>query len=171
MKDKLRWMAGAALASSVIGLGIWNQDRPRALEPGAQAPAFALPDLAGGMTRLSSYRGKLLLLNFWASWCDSCAQEMPAIDALYRRHRGRGLALLAASVDGARPPVMEFVSRNPVSFPVALADARATASYGVRMLPTSFLIGRDGRLLRVYQGPLDVAALENDILAQLEKRP
>lgn len=169
MKNKLRAASALAVVAAVAALGLWNREAPSSLELGAPAPPLSAPDLAGGITRLSSFEGRVLLLNFWATWCTTCAEEMPALERLYRKHKERGFAVFAPAVDGARGPVMEFLSRTGVSFPVALADPRASAAYAVRGLPTSYLIGRDGRIFRRYVGPLDIDALENDILALLEK--
>jgi len=138
--------------------------RPRASLEQA-APDFRLADLSGRTVTLSSYKGRVVLLNFWASWCDSCKEEMPALNDLYKRRRGADFELLAASVDTTgRQPVMLFAARFEPAFPILLADSAVQDAYSVRDLPTSFLIGPDGRIARRYVGPIDPKVVENDIL-------
>jgi thiol-disulfide isomerase/thioredoxin len=144
---------------------------PPLAEPGKPAPAFRLAGLAGQAVSLSDYRGRLLLVNFWATWCPDCREEFPLLERLYRRHRRAGLDIVAASIDeGGRKAVLPFVAAAAPSFTVCLADRKTQAAYSVRALPASFLIGPDGRLLKAYVGALDGAALENDILRYLPRR-
>lgn len=154
----------AVLAAGALFAYTSGSGRPRA-GLSQTAPDFKLTDLGGRPVTLSEYRGRVVLLNFWATWCDSCKAEMPALNALYLRQRGGGFELLAPSVDrGDRKAVMGFTARFEPAFPILLADPQTEEAYGVRDLPTSFLIGPDGRIARRYVGPIDPAAVENDIL-------
>jgi thiol-disulfide isomerase/thioredoxin len=113
------------------------------------APDFTLPTLSGGPLRLSDLTGKVVLVNFWATWCIPCRTEMPAIEALYQRYRGRGLEIVAVNLDTLSTAGVEaFAKEVRVTFPIALDPAWATAkAYRVHGLPTSYLIDRAGHVV------------------------
>ncbi len=113
------------------------------------APDFTLPDLKLGSVRLSDYRGKLVLLNFWASFCAPCRREMPALENLWQRYRDRGLVVLALSADRDNLKRVEnFITEGDYSFPILLdTEGGVRKNYEIRALPTSYLIGRDGRFI------------------------
>ncbi|UPT75483.1 MAG: TlpA family protein disulfide reductase [Elusimicrobiota bacterium] len=136
-----------------------------------QAPEFVLPDLSGKTVSLSSFRGKPVLVNFWATWCDTCRVEMPDLEALFRRSGGR-YAVIGLSMDeNANSVVPPFVKEHELTFPMLIADRKASVAYAVRGLPAAFLIDADGRIARRWVGPLDVRAAENDIMTLLKRRP
>jgi peroxiredoxin len=134
------------------------------------APDFALKDPSGRPVALSAQRGRVVLLNFWATWCDSCREELPALKDLQKRSDGR-FVVLAVSVDEDPAKVPPFLKRYRLDFPVAYADPSGATmrAYAIRDLPTTFLIGPDGAIERRYVGPLDESAVENDILALLRR--
>lgn len=135
-----------------------------------QAPDLILPDLAGNTVNLASFRGKPVLLNFWATWCDTCRTEMPDLEALFRRS-GEKYSVIGVSMDdNAGSVVPPFVKEHKLTFPMLVADRKAAAGYAVRGLPAAFLIDAEGRIARRWVGPLDVHAVENDILALLNRR-
>ena len=135
------------------------------------APDFTLPDLTGKTLSLSSMRGKPVLINFWASWCESCREEMPALEALHRRLSGSGAVILGVSLDeNAVSVVPPFVKTHQLTFPILMADKHAADGYAVRGLPTAYLIDSEGFIAKRWVGPLDVRAVENDILALLKRR-
>lgn len=135
------------------------------------APDFTLTSPDGKSVTLSSKKGHPVLLNFWATWCDSCKEELPALQELQTRSAGR-FELLAVSVDDdAAKVVPAFAAAHKLSFPLLYADRRTQDAYAVRMLPTTFLIAPDGTIARRYVGPLDARAVENDILSLLNRRP
>ena len=111
------------------------------------APEFALPGLSGSPVRLSDHQGKVILLNFWATWCPPCRAEMPSMETLYQTYRDRGLVILAVSGDRAGRSVVEsFVQDRGVTFPILMdPNGEVIAQYGVRGLPTSYLLDRRGR--------------------------
>jgi peroxiredoxin len=107
-----------------------------------------------GTFRLSEQRGKVVLLNFWATWCAPCLEEMPAIGRLWERYRDRGLIVLAVSVDARTQPVVSFVTRHKLGFSVGLDPKSEVATlYGARALPSTFIIDRDGGLAALALGP------------------
>ncbi len=135
------------------------------------APDFTLKTLDGKSVTLSALRGKPVLLNFWATWCESCKEEMPALESLHKRLDGKA-AVLGASLDSAfAEDVPPFAKRHGLTFPLIDAAGPAAAAYAVRSLPATFLIDAEGRITRRWLGPLDIRAVENDILAQLDRRP
>ena len=125
------------------------------IEPGLPAPDFSLPVL-GGEAKLSlgSLRGKVVLLNFWATWCKPCEDEMPAMERLYRSLAGTDFELVAVSVDEDPAAVVSFVKRLGLSFPVLWDSTQSvTADYQTFRFPESLLVGRDGVVLERYVGP------------------
>lgn len=136
------------------------------------ASDFSLSSPDGRTVTLSGQKGRVVLLNFWATWCDSCKDEIPALQELQDSGLGPKFELLAVSVDDdpakAVPP---FVAKHGLKYPILYADRKTMNDYAVRMLPTTFLIGADGSIVRRYVGPLDARAVENDILSLLNRRP
>jgi peroxiredoxin len=118
------------------------------------AEDFALPTPDGGSFKLSAQRGKVVLVNFWATWCPPCLEEMPAMERLWRRHKDAGFVLVAISLDADPKKVPPFVSARKFSFPIALDPKMAVAEkYGVRALPSSFMVDREGTMTGVALGP------------------
>jgi cytochrome c biogenesis protein CcmG/thiol:disulfide interchange protein DsbE len=136
------------------------------------ASDFALTSPDGKTVTLSGQKGRVVLLNFWATWCDSCKDEIPALQELRRSDVGSRFELLSVSVDDdpskAVPP---FAAKYGLKYPILYADRKTLDAYAVRMLPTTFLIAPDGSIVRRYVGPLDARAVENDILSLLNRRP
>src|SRR5713101_3801380 len=121
------------------------------------APDFTLSTPSGASLSLTELRGKVVLLNFWATWCVPCRKEMPAIEALYQRYKDRGLEVVAISLDKlAAAPVEAFVQEMGVTYRVALDPSWATArTYGVRGLPATFLLDRAGNVVMRELGERD----------------
>jgi peroxiredoxin len=118
------------------------------------ADDFTLPLADGKRFRLSEQRGKVVLVNFWATWCPPCKEEMPAMERLYQRHKDRGFVLVAISLDSDSALVRPFVSQHKFTFPVALDPKLSVANaYGVRALPSSFVVDRSGNLAGLAIGP------------------
>ena len=135
------------------------------------APDFSLSSPDGRTVTLSGQKGRVVLLNFWATWCDSCREEFPALEELRRARAADAFELLAVSVDEEPAQVVpSFAAKNGLKFQILYADRRTMDAYAVRMLPTSFLIAPDGTIARRYIGPLDARAVENDILTLLNRR-
>jgi peroxiredoxin len=133
----------------------------RALElitPPSPQPArnFEVATLERVTLRLSDLRGKVVFVNFWATWCEPCKEEMPAMERLHQRFRDRGLVVVAMSVDAQVSRVRPFVREHGFTFPVGL-DSRMTVAnlYTVRALPSTFIIDRQGRLASLAMGPRD----------------
>lgn len=119
-----------------------------------QASDFTVSLVGGDTLKLAGQRGKPVLINFWATWCAPCTEEMPAMERLYLKHRERGFVLLAVSVDSDVSLVKPFLQKHKLTFPVALdAKMDLANTYGVRALPASFLVDRNGYLAALALGP------------------
>ncbi len=113
-----------------------------------EAPAFTLPDIDGQQVRLSDFKGKVVLLNFWATWCAPCLEEMPDMQLLWEKSREEGFVILAVAADrGSKEQVVAFAQELALTFPVLLdPDGNVRNRYEVAALPMSYLIGRDGKI-------------------------
>jgi peroxiredoxin len=121
------------------------------------APDFSLKDLKGKTVSLASYRGSVVLLCFWATWCPPCREEMPSLNNLSRQMKNRKFAVIAVSLDRSEEDSRDFFKKYPVDFP-ALADTKLAVSksiYKVFMLPTTFLINKKGIIVEKFQGEED----------------
>jgi len=124
---------------------------------GDTAPNFTFPGLDGKMVSLTDYRGKVVFLNIWATWCPPCRKEMPSMEKLYQQLKGEDFEILAVSVDTAgATAVGPFMKELHLSFP-ALLDTRGTVQnlYGTTGLPESFIIGRKGIIEKIVIGPTE----------------
>jgi peroxiredoxin len=118
------------------------------------AEDFTLATPGGGKFKLSEHRGKVVMINFWATWCPPCLEEMPAMERLYRQQKDAGFTLVAVSVDTDPKKVTPFVAEHKLTFTVGLDPKMDLANaYAVRALPSSFLVGRDGGLTALAIGP------------------
>jgi peroxiredoxin len=153
----------------VIGFGIivllqikdssFNLSGKPRLGKGAPAPDFSLPDLDGKMVNLADYRGKVVLLNIWATWCPPCVEEMPSMEKLYQTLNGEGFEILAVSIDvSGGEAVIPFMKKHGLSFP-ALTDTKGSIKslYQTTGVPESFIIGKDGIIAEKVIGPRDWA--------------
>lgn len=136
---------------------------------GQKAPDFTLKDLAGNNVSLSSFKGRVVLLNFWASWCPPCRAEMPSMNKLNDLLRKRGLTILAISTDKSVFDVKSYLKENPVNFTV-LVDYNLNVSrnlYKVFMMPTTFLIDKRGIIVKKYFGEQDWS--DPDLIKEIEE--
>ena len=120
---------------------------------GQVAPDFALKSSTGENLRLSEYRGDVVMINFWATWCGPCRQEMPLLDELYTRYERVGFSLLGVNIDDDSRRAMQMIEDLGVSFPV-LFDARKEVSelYEVEAMPVTVLVDREGNVRYVHHG-------------------
>ena len=108
---------------------------------------FTLSLLNGGNASLSDYKGKVVILNFWATWCPPCRAEMPSMEALYQRFNGQGLEILAVDIGENANTVRQFIQNNKYTFPVLLdSNSRISRIYGVEAIPTSYILDREGKI-------------------------
>jgi peroxiredoxin len=149
-------LAAAVLAAALLAW-FFAGDAPAPIDRGSQAPPFDLPRIGeNGALSLASLRGKVVLLNFWATWCEPCEEELPAMQRLHRELSGSAFELVAVSVDADPAPVLQFQQRLGLGFTLLLdADQRVARSYQTFRFPETLLIGRDGVILERYVGPKD----------------
>lgn len=123
---------------------------------GGPTPALRLQDLEGKEHALGAYRGKVVLVNFWATWCEPCKDEMPSIERLRRSLEGRPFAVLAVNLAEPDSRVQRFLREVPLGFPVLMdRDTAAAKAWKARVLPATYIIGPDGRIRYSYLGELD----------------
>ena len=123
---------------------------------GGAAPSLALQDLDGRAHRLEDYRGKVVLVNFWATWCDPCREEMPSLNKLRAALDGRPFAILAVNLAESEARIRRFMERVPLDFPVLLdRNTAAAKAWQARILPASFVVGPDGRIRYSALGEVD----------------
>lgn len=137
-----------------------------ALDPGARAPEIGLNDLAGHRVDLSSMRGHVIVVDFWASWCAPCADEMPVLEGLYNSLHSQGLDIVGVSQDSSAGNITSFLRRVHVSFPIVHDNGHAVADrYHPSGMPTSFIIDRHGIVRFVHRGyrAADRAAIEREV--------
>jgi peroxiredoxin len=140
-----RWaMAAIVAASAAFAAGG---------DAGGSAPAFELTNLAGQPGALSQYKGQVVMVNFWATWCGPCQQEMPLLDQMYKKYKPAGFTLIGVNVDKESPAVKELLARKPVSFPVLLDPAnQVSKAYHVDEMPSSVIIDRKGQIRYIHRG-------------------
>jgi len=127
----------------------------------AASPPLELTDASGTTHRLSDYRGKVVLLNFWATWCEPCREELPSIERLRTALARRPFVVLAVQMGGSARTARDTAEVLGLRFPLLLdRDSRATGAWGVKTLPTSFLIGPDGAVAFSHVGELDWSSIE-----------
>jgi peroxiredoxin len=122
-----------------------------------KAADFSLKDLQGKTITLSSLKGrKVVLLNFWATWCPSCISEMPSLNRVYKEMKSRGLEVIAISTDRSASSVRDFRDTHGLAFPIVMdEDREVTRQYHVFSLPTSFLIDKEGFIIEKFFGDYD----------------
>jgi peroxiredoxin len=133
---------------------------------GFAAPDFALIGLDGQSVSLSEWRGRPVLINFWATWCGPCEVEMPTIQAAYEAHQENGLMVLAIAVDDSAENVQRFFDEHDLTFQPLMDDGNVSRVYQVFGLPTSFFVGSDGKIGAVHTGLLTGGKI-NDYLTNL----
>ena len=171
-------MKAAPLLSAVLALGACSgkpaaDAGPEAAAQARGAPDFELPDLGGKRFRLSSLKDRVVLMEFWATWCEPCRDSAPYLQRLSERYRGDGLSVVGVNVDAEAGSVARFVTEHRVSYPVVLdPDSQAMELYRVRGIPNLFLVDRQGRLRKRWVGWDDslIPALEGSIRALLQEK-
>jgi peroxiredoxin len=124
---------------------------------GSPAPDFALTGISGEKVRLSDFRGRVILLNFWASWCPPCREEIPALLSLDKAMAGKRFRMLAVAIDkGGRDTIMKFLGREGLNLPVLLdPDGLVAKTYGITGVPETYIIDKTGTIRKKIIGPLD----------------
>ncbi len=156
-------IAVAAIALALAGCS--SSKGSRADSGRKPAPNFSLKDAEGRTVQLSDFKGKVVLLNFWATWCGPCKLEIPWFVEFERKYKDKGFEVVGVSMDeDGWNAVKPFLSENQMNYRVVLGDDKVASSYGgVESLPTSFIIDREGRIAQVHIGLVNKSKYEQDI--------
>lgn len=153
------WL-GTRGSASAVGM-VPAANRPLSVERDQLAPLFSLPDAQGQLVSLASYDGDVVLVNFWATWCIPCRDEMPVLEAAYQKHRGRGFRVVAVNVQERPDQVIAYGRELGLTFPLLLDEAgEVKTAYRVQALPRSFFLARDGRVIRIHPGEMTTEIVE-----------
>lgn len=140
------------------------------LRPGMDAPDFTLQTLDGEDVTLSSLKGKVVLINFWASWCTPCREEMPEMQSVYDKYKDKGFVVLAVNLSEPAVTVRSFAERVGVNFPVLL-DMQSTTErlYRILPLPSSFFVDKEGVIRHTFEGQMRTEFIETRVLQLLSQ--
>lgn len=147
-----RFLTIVIIVACGVGFYFFSQQIPKPIEEGLQAPPFAPAD---------AYRGKVILLNFWATWCPPCLEEMPSLEALYQKFSDQDFVVVSVNRDSDRLDISEervsnYLKGVSLTFPILYdTDGKTAQAYGVSPMPVSFLIGRDGKIVKRILGARD----------------
>ncbi len=155
--------------ASTLALSAFSSDMPP-LEIGEPAPAFALHGLDGNEVSLAALDGKVVVLNFWASWCGPCRREMPDFQKAWEEHREQGVVFLGIAVDDTASEASRFAEQVGVTYPLALDTTGDVArAYRIRAVPSTYFIDREGRLATTLSGLANQGALRIFLRGQVGK--
>ena len=161
------------VALCLLGLyiaGHRTAQKPKPAASGNLAPDFAVTDIDGKKLSLSDYKGKVVLLDFWATWCTPCREEIPAFVEMQQKYGPQGLQVIGISMDDDAKPVKDFYQRFKINYPVAVGDDKLAQSFGgVLGLPVNFIIDREGRVHTKFLGATDVSVIDKAVGELLAK--
>lgn len=142
-----------------------NPDAFLITDEGKPAPAFVLPTFAGKQISLAEYRGKVVLLDFWATFCAPCLKALPELQAIHDKNAARGFSVIGVTVDDRAAQVKKATAGAKVTYPVLKSTSDVWNAYKVNALPALILVGRDGKIIKRYGGEADKKAM----LAEIER--
>ncbi len=157
----------SVLCVSLVGAALTLAGPAFALQGGSRAPEIGLSDLNGRSIRLARLRNQVVLVDFWASWCAPCRQEMPVLNSLYAKYKAQGFTVIGVNLDRERRNMRGFLQRTRVAFPVVHdAEHRVASRYRPPKMPSSYLIDKNGLVRYVhagFRGKADAKKLEAEI--------
>lgn len=157
----------------LAGLYFFSRSKTRKSQPttsGGLAPDFTVTDLADRKLTLSGYRGKVVLLDFWATWCPPCREEIPHFVEMQNKYGPQGFQVIGISMDDDAKPVREFAQQYKLNYPVAVGDDKLAERYGgVLGLPINFIIDREGHIFAKHLGATDIAVFDQEVRDLLAK--
>ena len=144
------WMRAAALTATLAMTSLVTTSTGASA---SMAPSFSLPSRGGDTVSLASLKGKVVMLNFWASWCGPCRQEMPLLEQMHKRYGALGFTLVGVNVDANSKDAEEWLSKTPVTFPVLFdRESKVSAMYEVSAMPSTVFIDRKGNVRYLHRG-------------------
>jgi peroxiredoxin len=185
MSMKTRWIAAAAAALAIAAVTVptmlnGSDDEPaEGLTAGPGAPSckapqgtakldFKVKDMNGATVNLANFKGKVILLNFWATWCGPCKVEIPEFVRAYDEHKDKGFVVLGVSIDDTPDQLKEFARQYKIPYPMLLNQENVEQAYGpIYGVPVSFFIGRDGLICRKQMGEVKKEMLEQELRSLL----
>jgi len=153
-----------------LGAMLLTASSARALTPGDAPPAIDMPDQTEEKVEFAALKGKVVIVDFWASWCGPCTKEMPVLEALHVKYAAQGLVIVGVNIDSSSKKMNKFLKNTPVSFRIVHDRKLVVANrYEPETMPTSYFIGRDGTVRYIHEGfqKGDARALEERVKALL----
>jgi peroxiredoxin len=133
----------------------FTKDTKQKVAVGSTAPDFSLVDMQGNKHQLSDYRGQGVFLNFWGTWCPPCKKEMPYINNQYHQYKDKGVQVLTVDIQESELVVNQFAQRLKLDFPIMIdTDKEVMTTYGIDLLPATFLIDKNGKVVKYFTGEL-----------------
>jgi thiol-disulfide isomerase/thioredoxin len=167
-KIVLCFVVGAMALGIYAGMRRSGRNHVHAVSGLRAAPDLSVIDLNGAALHLSNYKGKVVLVNFWAAWCTPCAEEVPQFIALQKKYHDQGLQVIGFSVEDDAGELRDFYRKYQMNYPVVPSDLKIADGFGgVLGLPTTFLIGKDNLIHGKHNGATDFSALEQEVVALL----
>jgi peroxiredoxin len=163
-------LIAAALAMTGLALSLGASEPVCNADAKAANFNFTFKDVHGKPFALADYKGKVVLLDFWATWCPPCRKEIPGFIELYNAYRSRGLAVIGVSMDESRGDVKKFAGKYRMNYPILMGAGRndLEPAFGQLPLPTAFVIGRDGTICATHDGLTPKEQFEKEIVSLLE---
>ncbi len=156
-----RWVAATVVGLAALAVGCQAQPEARL---GGVAPDFTLASVDGSRVRLADLKGKPVLVNFWATWCTPCREEMPIMQEVYEQYRARGLAILAVNMEEDEARVGQWIEQGGYTFTFVLdSDGQQVKRYNVNAAPTSYFIGRDGVIRDLKLGAISPSEMRGKV--------
>ncbi len=165
---KLPWWSAGVLVVAVAASLLWYLGKsPPPSEPATvsrMAPPFSLFDIGGNKVSSSQFAGKPIVINFFATWCPPCREEIPGFVEVYDKYRGKGFELVGISFDtDTKEHLPAFVMRNRIGYRILMGDVATAKAYGVNPIPATYFVGKDGRIRNVHVGYLDKETFEREV--------
>jgi thiol-disulfide isomerase/thioredoxin len=170
-----RLYAGITLAAALVAMSLGSQPRVSAevasVVARQPAPNFTLRSAKGRAVKLSDYKGKVLLLDFWATWCTGCKEEIPWYMEFQTKYRSKGLASLGVAMDDEGWPIVTpFLKEHPINYPIVINNEAFAKMFPITGLPLTLLIDRNGRVADSHDGVVDKDAWDTEIQTLLQER-
>ncbi len=163
--------------SQMIGCGgeenetSWNSSFPPQVEVMNAAPEFTLVDLSGNKKNSEDYKGKITIVNFWATWCGYCRKEIPGFNHLNEKYRGQGVQIVGVSLDSSTQVVRTFLENVPIDYDVLMGDRKISNDFGgIVGLPTTFIIDKEWRIRQIFPGYVGQEVIEKEVKALLSSK-